>query len=196
MPSAIHNPTGLVARCISGDDAARAEFINTYDPLLQRAVQRRLNRYNPRGAFTGEAEDIRHEIYLKLFAQRCKALEGVRNTHSLDAWLVAVAQNHTVSYMRKRLVLDQASEEGMAEAEAPHSEVPDQTAIQNETKARVHAALRRLDDKDRLVLQLYYLYNQKYAEIAEALGMNINTVASRLMRAKEKLRELLQETDG
>lgn len=196
MPSALHDTTGLVARCLSGDDAARAEFINTYDPLLQRAVQRRLNRYNPRGAFTSEADDIRHEIYLKLFAQRCKALEGVRNTHSLDAWLVVVAQNHTVSYMRKRLVLDQASEHGMAEATVPCHEVPDQTAIQNETKARVHAALRRLDDKDRLVLQLYYLYNQKYAEIAEALGMNINTVASRLMRAKEKLRELLQETEA
>lgn len=196
MHPATEDPAGLVARCLSGDDAARAEFINTYDQLLQRAVQRRLSRYNPRGAFTSEAEDIRHEVYLKLFAQRCRVLEGLRNAHSLDAWLVAVAQNHTVSYMRKRLALEQAPEEGVAETAAPYSSAPDQVAIDGETRARVHAALHRLEDKDRLVLQLYYLYNQKYAEIAETLGMNINTVASRLMRAKEKLRGYLQEVDA
>lgn len=194
MPSTVPDPSGLVARCLSGDDAARAEFINVYDPVLQRAVHRRLNRYNPRGAFTSEAEDIRQEVYIKLFAQRCKALESVRNAHSLESWLVAVAQNHTVSYMRKRLVLDQAPETGVAEAPAPYDRNPDHTAIQQEAKARVQAAIDQLDPKDRLVLQLYYLYNQKYSEIAASLGMNINTVASRLMRAKEKLRELLGES--
>jgi len=196
VSSAIHNPNGLIARCISGDDAARAEFINTYDMLLQRAVQRRLSRYNPRGAFASEADDIRHEVYLKLFAQRCKALESVRDARSLDAWLVTVAQNHTASYMRKRLALEQAQDERVGEAEADYRYAPDHTAIQGEVRDRIHAALGRLDDKDRLVLQLYYLYNQKYAEIAEALGMNINTVASRLMRAKEKLREHIGEADA
>ncbi len=194
MPSTAPDPSGLVARCLSGDDAARAEFINTYDPLLQRAVQRRLNRYNPRGAFTSEAEDIRHEVYIKLFAERCKALESVRNANSLESWLVAVAQNHTVSYMRKRLVLDQAPETGVAETPAPYHQTPDHSAIQREDKARVQAAIDQLEVTDRLVLQLYYLYNQKYSEIAAALGMNINTVGSRLLRAKEKLRELLGES--
>lgn len=193
MSPALPDSSVLVARCLSGDDAARAEFINTYDVVLQRAVQRRLNRYSPRGAFNSEAEDIRHDIYLKLFAQRCRALESVRNAHSIEPWLVAVAQNHTVSYMRKRLTLDQASDSAVAETEADYSHAPDHTAMQRETRERLHKALDRLDDKDRLVLQLYYLYNQKYADIAETLGMNINTVASRLMRAKEKLRELLAE---
>lgn len=195
MPSAIHDPADLVARCLAGDDAARAEFINTYDELLQRAVLRKLNRYNPRGAFSSEAEDIRHEVYLKLFDRRCKALESVRNVRSLEPWLVVVAQNHTASYMRKRLVLEQAPEESVIETVAPYTNAPDQSAIQHESMLRIRAALEKLDDKDRLVLQLYYLYNQKYSEIAEALGMNINTVASRLMRAKEKLRGLLGDVE-
>jgi RNA polymerase sigma-70 factor (ECF subfamily) len=196
VPSVTPDPAGLVARCLSGDDTARAEFINTYDTLLQHAVRRRLNRYVPRGAFTGEAEDIRHEIYLKLFAHRCKALDSVRNAHSMEAWLVVVAQNHTVSYMRKRLALEQASADDVFETVASDDHAPDREAIQKESWNQVRAALDRLEDKDRLVLQLYYLYNHKYAEIAETLGMNINTVASRLMRAKEKVREFLVEADA
>jgi len=188
----LRDTAGLVARCLAGDDTARAEFINTYDALLQRAIARRLDRYRPRGAFATEAEDIRHDVYLKLFANNYRALEGLRNAHSLDAWLVSVAQNQTVSYMRKRLALGQAQEDLVGEAPAPYAHAPDSSAIDRETSENLCAALDQLEAKDRLVLQLYYLYNQRYADIAETLGMNINTVASRLMRAKEKLRGLLQ----
>lgn len=193
MTTASSDPADLVARCLSGDDAARAEFINVYDGVLQRAVGRRLDRYHPRGAFASEAEDIRHEIYAKLFTNQCRALSGLRNAGSLDAWLVTVAQNQTVSYMRKRLALGQAEEARAADAPAPYAQGPDHEAIRNEAQERVRAALDRLEAKDRLVLQMYYVYTLKYAEIAETLGMNINTVASRLMRAKEKLREYLSE---
>jgi RNA polymerase sigma-70 factor (ECF subfamily) len=185
------DPSGLVARCLAGDDAARAEFINTYDALLARAVARRLSRYQPRGAFASEAEDIRHDIYLKLFANRCRVLEGLRNARSLDAWLITVAHNQTVSYMRKRLALEQAEDESVGEAQASYGHTPEHSASDRESSERVRAALEQLEAKDRLLLQLYYLYNQRYADIAETLGMNINTVASRLMRAKEKLREIL-----
>ncbi len=190
------DPAPLVLRCLSGDDAARAEFINCYDGLLRRAVARRLDRYQPRGAFASEAEDICHEVYAKLFNDRCRALSSVRDARSLDAWLVTVAQNQTVSYMRKRLVLGQAEELRVMEAPAPYGHGPDDHAIRNEARDRVRAALDRLDAKDRLMLQLFYLHTQKYAEIAETLGMNINTVASRLMRAKERLREFLAEADA
>ncbi len=193
VPNATPDPARLVERCLAGDDAAQAEFINTYDALLTRAIARRLNSYHPRGAFSGEAEDIRHDIYLKLFANRCRVLEGLRHALSLDAWLVTIAHNQTVSYMRKRLALGQADEDRVAEAAAPYGAEPDHAAIDRETADRVRAALDRLDPKDRLVLQLYYLYNQRYADIAETLGMNINTVASRIMRAKDKLRALLSQ---
>ncbi len=191
MILAVPDPSSLVARCLAGDDAARAEFINTYDALLARAVARRLSRYQPRGAFASEADDIRHDIYLKLFANRCRVLESLRNARSLDAWLITVAHNQTVSYMRKRLVLEQAEDENVGEAQAVYGYTPEHSAGDRESSECVRAALEQLEAKDRLVLQLYYLYNQRYADIAETLGMNINTVASRLMRAKEKLREIL-----
>jgi len=183
----------LIVRCLAGDDAARAEFINTYDGILQRAVARRLNRYRPQGAFASEAEDIRHDVYLKLFANGCRALEGLRSARSIDAWLITVAQNQTVSYMRKRLRLEQAEENLVAETPDNYGATPDESASDQEAAVRLRMALDQLDPKDRIVLQLYYLYNQKYANIAEILGMNINTVASRLMRAKDKLRLIIEE---
>ena len=53
--------------------------------------------------------------------------------------------------------------------------------------------LAALSGPDCLVLDLYYLHQLKYAEIADVLGHNINTVSARIRRAKTKLRALLEE---
>ena len=57
--------------------------------------------------------------------------------------------------------------------------------------ARVQGALDCLDECEKLVVTMYYIDQLKYAEISEVLRMNINTVATCIRRAKEKLRDAL-----
>jgi RNA polymerase sigma-70 factor (ECF subfamily) len=58
---------------------------------------------------------------------------------------------------------------------------------------RLVSALEQLDDYDREALLLYAWGDLKYAEIAQALGIPIGTVRSRLNRARLKLRHALDE---
>ena len=53
--------------------------------------------------------------------------------------------------------------------------------------------LDMVDEADRLLLTLYYADEFKVSEIAELLEMNVNTVKTRLSRAREKIRRGLYE---
>ncbi len=195
MADALHaDPAGLVRRCLAGDDAARAEFIATYDSLIRRAVARRIQRTASARANAAHLDDIANEVYLRLFADNCRALASLQQAKSLSAWLVTVSQNQAITFLRKIGATHSArDEESMKDQPAPYEHAPDQRAMSKELSDRVADGLARLDDRDRLVLQLFYLYNQRYADIAETLHMNINTVASRLLRAKQKLKDAMEE---
>lgn len=183
----------LIARCIKGDDAAKAEFIAAYDDLLRRSVTRKLRAAISGPEFENDIEDICHEVYIRLFRDDCAALAKLRQPRSIDSWLMTVSQNHVYSFLRKRKV-QLASETSIAsERSASYQESLENRALIDENLSIVQDKLAGLAVKDRLILQLYYLHDLKYSEIAETLSLNINTVASRLTRAKARLRERLGE---
>lgn len=187
------NVTDLVRRCIAGDDAARAEFISIYEPLIRRAISRRIQRTAAAGANAAHVDDITHEVYIRLFADQCRALQSVRHADRLDAWLVTVAQNQVVGYLRKNHRSGASVDVRLDEMPAPLEQAPDRRAISSELVQRLSAGLAQLEPKERLVLQLFYVYRLRYVDISKTLNMNINTVASRISRAKQRLREVMQE---
>jgi len=183
----------LIARCIEGDDSAKAEFIAAYDDLLRRSVTRKLHAVVSGGEFENDIEDICHEVYIRLFRDDCAALAKLQKPRSIDSWLMTISQNHVYSFLRKRKV-QIAKESSIArETAASYQESPENRALVAEHLSMIQDKLKGLAVKDRLILQLYYLHDLKYSEIAETLSLNINTVASRLTRAKARLRESLDE---
>ncbi len=183
----------LLARLRQGDDAAKAEFIAAYDELVRRSVERKLHAATGNRETSGDAEDICHDVYVRLFKNNCEALGKIREPASINAWLMTVSQNHVYSYLRKRQVRHTARESMAREQDEPYEAGPEKRALASEELAMLRERIARLEPKDRLILQLYYVHDLKYAEIAETLSLNINTVASRLMRAKARLRERLIE---
>ena len=77
----------------------------------------------------------------------------------------------------------------MAAVEEP-GEPPRWTSI---TREQVHAALGRLDGEFRTVCQLRLIEGLSYDEIAARLGVPRSTVGTRLLRARDKLRVILEE---
>jgi RNA polymerase sigma-70 factor (ECF subfamily) len=184
------NAGDLVRRCVAGDDSARAEFISLYDGLIRRAIARRVGRTAAARSNAAHIDDIAHEVYVRLFANQCRALNSLRNAERLNSWLVTVSQNQAVGYLRRIGSVIQ-DEDGFNDMPAPDEHTPDARAMRNESIRRLGECMAQLDPKDRLVLQLFYLYDLRYADIGHTLNMNINTVASRLLRAKQRLREML-----
>lgn len=181
----------LIQRCARVDDAARAEFVAQYDDLIRRAATRKIRELCSDPGMIGESDDICNDVYLHLFKEDCKALRSLRNPRSIDAWLMTVTQNMVRSHLRKRSIRLTSERSSMSGTPAAYEGGPERDAISSERRTLLETILNAMPPNDRLILQLYYLHRLKYAEIAEILSLNINTVATRLLRARKKLRKKL-----
>lgn len=183
----------LIAGCVEGNDGAKAQFYDEYHGLIRRAVERKIGQLHLSGRATLESADICQEIFERLFAEDCLVLRRIKQPRSIDAWLMTVARNHVITCLRKRSVRDQTVVSAAREQPEQYSASPEDRAVDEELRTRLQEKLATLPRHDRLVLELYFVQNLKYAEIADVIGLNINTVSAKLRRAKAKLRKLLEE---
>lgn len=191
-----HDIASLISRCISGDDAAQAEFIEYYDELIRRSVWRALREYVSTNVANRDVDDIRNDIYLNLFKDDCRALSHLKEPRSICAWLITLSRNRVRSTLRKRREISMDDATVLHEAPAPYSSSPEQAAVRHELGAFIEEGLNAMTAQDRLILQLFYIHNLKYSEIGEILNLNLNTIATRLRRARSRLREHLRESMG
>lgn len=183
----------LIARCLRGDDQAKALLFSEYAPLARRAVARKLAHLGLLPTHRSEIGDICHDLFERLLTDDCRMLTRLHNPASINAWLTTVAQNLTVDYARKwsrRAKLDTSA---AAATPALVRETPARYAISREQTDRLAQKLSSLLPIDRLVLELFFIQGLKYSEIAEITGLNINSVSAKLRRTKQKLRVLMKE---
>ena len=187
--------SGLVARCLDGDDAAKAEFINTYGEFVRRAVARKLATLSAHPPVRQDVDDIANDILVRLLDNDCALLASIREHRSINAWLLVVCGNYTIDYVRRwsnRMRLQGAV---AREEPAAYSPAPASALVEEEKQQAIATWLAELPDRDRIVLELYYTHGKKYAEIAETTGQNINTVATNIRRARARLRGVVMAAD-
>ncbi len=122
------------------------------------------------------AEDITSDVFLK-YIETDKDFESEEH---IKAWLIRVTINRTKSifksaYYTKTTPLSDAMEAEMREDES-----------------EVYDAVLALSKKYRLVIHLFYYEGYKTSEIADILKMKEATVRSRLLRARQMLKEMLE----
>jgi len=137
---------------------------------------------------TGNAEDaadLAQETYLRAFA----AIGDFEGRSSVKTWLLRIATTEALQARRRAQTARRHLENKARLDSADESAARDSAA----TWLDVSAALSALKDDDRLILLLRYDQGMDYREIAAALDCAEGTVASRLNRARAKLREVLGE---
>ncbi|MFQ5424397.1 MAG: RNA polymerase sigma factor [Phycisphaerae bacterium] len=169
----------LVERCREGDrDAQRA----LYDATVER-IYRVLLRLT---GSTDDAFDLTQDTYVRAFT-RLGRFDG---RSSFATWLYRVAVNEGLQFLRRRRKrrekLAAMSKPEAGAAEADHAA----------TRLDVGDALSQLAETDRAMLLLRYQEGLDYRAIAEVVGCAEGTVASRLNRARLRLRELLGAAYG
>jgi RNA polymerase sigma-70 factor (ECF subfamily) len=119
-----------------------------------------------------------------------RAIERESSFHAgqnLRAWLFALMHNIFVDNMRNREAIDWAADpDALPESAGPASDPLELREI--------HAALDKLPLEQRAVLILVGVEGLRYREAADALGLPLGTVMSRLARGREKMQELLGDT--
>ncbi|MEA0562368.1 RNA polymerase sigma factor [Lysinibacillus irui] len=145
------------------------EIVQTYsDTLIRIAVQQTKSM--------SEAEDIVQEVYMTLMKQK----KPFANESHLKAWLIKVTFNKCKDYFKSSRV----------KKTVPITE--DMSFIAKEEQI-VLAEIFELHPKERAIVYLHYYEGYTTAEIANLLEINVNTVGSKLRRARMKLKTILEE---
>lgn len=141
------------------------------------------------------AEDIAQETFLKAY----RALPGYDPRWKLSSWLLKIAHNATIDYLRRQRLETTPLEAGAdPDAGSPLDHLADLSVLDADQRARGRAlardlqeALGDLDPSYRELLLLRFQEGLAYQEIAEVTGLPLGTVKVRLHRGRKRLGELM-----
>ncbi len=122
------------------------------------------------------AEDLAQETFVRAFEH----LETFQERAQFSTWVWRIAHNLSINYLRKLHVKEQALNEELFSAEVDKEE--------GAFMEQVKRALETLDEKHRIVFELYDLEHLPQKEIAAQLDIPHGTVRSRLHYARLKVR--------
>ena len=125
------------------------------------------------------AEDLAQEVFVKLW----QALPRYDGRAQLSTWIYAITRNAAVSALRaRRRSLSMSDAAVLAEVEG----IVAATAVEPEN-ARLRRQVEKLPEKQRQAVTLYYLDERPVTEVAEMMGLPVNTVKTHLYRARASL---------
>ena len=172
---------GLAAQAHSGDVEAFRQLVVRYQTIAFRAAFLIVHDAT-------EAEDIAQEAFIKAF----DALATFREGAPFQPWLLRIVTNEARNRVRGRArrvhVLRRAAQQ---RPHGQHVASPEALVLADERDARVAAAVRKLAERDRVVVLYRYYLDLSVAEIATILACPERTVRSRLRRALEQLERQL-----
>ena len=168
-------------------DRARDGDIAAYEDLISRYQQKLFNIACYFCGNTSLAEDICQEVFIKVF----KSIGQYKGKSSFSTWLYQIAKNTFLNEKKKiqRKRENQESESGIEEPATTASFTDD--LEKKELQSAVGQAIEKLSPKLKLILVLCDIQGLSYEEAAQAAGTSAGTVASRLSRARQELKEIL-----
>lgn len=150
-----------------------------YEPLYRFALS--LSK-NP-----DDAMDLTQSAFFKLTAR----IDQIREPSRVKSWLFSVVHRAYIDQYRHNSKFPKDTIDSVPEPTQAQNQIPGDG---NDAEL-ILQALQTLDDRFRAPLTLYYFNDFSYREIAETLDIPIGTVMSRLRRAKDQLRAII-ETPG
>lgn len=178
------------------------KFVEEFSGLVAWSARARLAK-NDYFFTNADVEDIHQEVFVSLYSGKLKQL---KDKSKLAAWLAIIAGGIAVSYMRQKGIVAQKSvslfdeitcDEGQGLSIADTLEdngPPLREQIDKRLQEEMLAdTIESLNPKEKIILNLHFVYENGIKEIAQNLDLPQGTVASIIARAKDKLKERLKE---
>lgn len=178
---AAEDDSELVARMQRRDPQALAELYDRYGRLVYSLILRVVRD-------TGIAEDLVQETFLRVW-NRVGGFDAQKG--SIGPWLLAVARNRAIDYLRSAGGRERNSVE-FEENDHPALYGDMEKDILSSDKARrVKSAIEKLSPNQRQVIELAYFEGLSQTEMAQRMGQPLGTVKTWVRSALKNLRDEL-----
>jgi len=171
-----------VERLREGDPSTEQHFVSYFDQLLR--IKLRAKRLA-----SETVEDLRQETYIRVLLVLRR--DGVRQPERFGAFVNSICNNVLQEFYRAC--------SRTAPLDPGHEETPDDTIdiegqmVSKQTKARVREVLGALPQKDRDLLQAFFLQEKDKDEVCAQFGVDRDYLRVLLHRAKDKFRVLYEK---
>src|SRR6188474_2805677 len=191
-PSAV-----LVQRAQAGDRDALSALVQSQQTYVYSIAMSLM--HNP-----ADASDMTQEAFVRLM----RSLGTYRGETKFTTWLYRLVTNICLDGLRRRGRPIESLDESFSGQSGEDTQTagerladndrwtqPEEEIELRESATEVRAALEQLPPAQRLALTLHYFQDMRYEDIAEAMGLPLNTVKSHIRRGKERLALLLSNPE-
>lgn len=177
-----NSETRLTRRCRAGEAAAWNQLIEEFSPATYRLAWRMLgNRF--------DAEDACQEVFVRVHG----SFSTYDPTRPLGPWIARITYNVCLKRLGTRAPRN--LEEGDLCLPDPDPG-PEELVATAQSAMNLDAAMATLSAQDQALLVLRYREGLSDSEVSRSTGMPVNTIKTRLFRARSRLKDLLFPTMG
>lgn len=169
----------LIRLCRTDDRVAWDELVRRFTPLVYRIAYRMLNNAE-------DAADVSQETFIKVL----ESFESFDASRTLAPWISKIVYHQSLkrlqsSQVRKTQALESSDDAAIA------ASGPDSNILAKSEKEILYEAMEGLSAQDRALLHLRYKNDFTDVELGEVTGIPVNTVKTRIFRARSFLKERL-----
>ena len=173
----------LIRKILSGDDDAFNTLVQKYGKSIHALVWRKIGDFH-------YAEEITQDTFLQVYEK----LPTLKDPNQFAGWLYVIANRLCIAWIRRQRPAMQPLDDTSVKA-IDNLAYERYILEQRELEATEHrheivdGLLTKLPESERTVMTLYYLGEMTTKEIGDFLGVSVNTIVSRLHRARKRLQE-------
>ena len=175
----------LIQMVLQGHRSAYGTLVEKYQTYVFTLVMRHVNNREV-------AEELAQDVFVKAY----KYLADFRGHSKFSTWLYTIVHTTCLSHLRKKA--DAAifpGDDKMQDIAAytPASEQASARLEQQQQKQLIAEGINHLSKSDAEVITLFYQGEQSIDEIATITGLTTSNVKVKLMRARQKLKDILEQ---
>lgn len=172
----------LVGLAAEGDQHAFEYLFTRYRDALTHLFEQRLGD-------KAMASDLLQETFIKVYLH----LDNYSKSYTFGQWIYTIARNTLIDHLRRRA--DDVAIDERFRAPLATTPSPEESVIINQSRAHFYAGLEELSEEYRRVIEMRFLEEYSYEEIAEKLGRPLNTVKTQIRRARAAICKILIEKE-
>ena len=173
----------LIEQTLGGNQSAYADLVKRH----QRFVFTLALRF---AKGREDAEEIAQDCFIKAY----RSLSSFQQQSKFSTWLYSIVYTTAMTFLRKKRV-DTSSiddDESYIQIENKPSGY-DEYNVENKSRSYyINQAIEQLLPDDATIITMFYKGEQSLEEIAQAMGIEANTVKVKLFRARQRLKERLE----
>ncbi len=175
----------LVSQTLAGDRDAFGVLVHKYQDMVYAYAFQKVRNEE-------DAQDITQEVFWRAYHH----LYQLRQPHRFRSWLYTIMSNQckrqlmsVIKTRQRETALEDATDDALRTE-------PAHTTPTEGWRVDLEQALSELPDDNRVAVSMFYMGDNSLKEISEFLGVSVNTVKSKLYRARQQLGNALSERYG